>query len=178
MVRPLTALALAVATAAPGGWPLCTSATLCIDEQPQLEHLVLKVRQHLVGPVLNGEQHGLASTETLEGMRRYSPKVRDESLCHSADGPYCAFTGVFGPAPPVIADGALFHSKAFALSVEPEKELEEPKGEGVSCGGHRAESCFACPQGNGAVWCNGDCTWVEGECVRRTPPQTPDDAEP
>ncbi|GMI46650.1 hypothetical protein TrCOL_g11442 [Triparma columacea] len=29
----------------------------------------------------------------------------------------------------------------------------------VLCGGHHADSCFECPQGNGAGWCNGVCMW-------------------
>ena len=29
----------------------------------------------------------------------------------------------------------------------------------VSCGNHNANSCYGCPQGNGANWCNGECTW-------------------
>merc|ERR1712193_25117 len=39
----------------------------------------------------------------------------------------------------------------------------------VNCGGHKAASCKDCPQGNGAAWCNGDCTWkstlFSGECI-------------
>ena len=35
----------------------------------------------------------------------------------------------------------------------------------VSCGGHFSESCAACPQGNGAAWCNGDCMWEDNSCV-------------
>ena len=35
----------------------------------------------------------------------------------------------------------------------------------VSCGGHSAESCADCPQGNGAVWCQGDCKWINDECI-------------
>ena len=35
----------------------------------------------------------------------------------------------------------------------------------VSCGGHQADSCAGCPQGNGAGWCNGDCTWSNDECT-------------
>ena len=31
--------------------------------------------------------------------------------------------------------------------------------EGVSCGGHSAERCELCPQGNGRAWCNGECAW-------------------
>ena len=36
----------------------------------------------------------------------------------------------------------------------------------VACGGHTASSCSACPQGNGATWCNGDCQWskADGKC--------------
>ena len=35
----------------------------------------------------------------------------------------------------------------------------------VSCGGHFANTCSACPQGNGASWCNGDCHWQANECI-------------
>jgi len=38
---------------------------------------------------------------------------------------------------------------------------------GVNCGAHHAKSCFACPQGNGASWCNGDCKWEGGQCIIR-----------
>lgn len=43
----------------------------------------------------------------------------------------------------------------------------------VSCGHHFAASCSACTEGNGAMWCNGDCIWYNDECmlksvVRRT----------
>ena len=36
----------------------------------------------------------------------------------------------------------------------------------VLCGGHNAERCDLCPQGNGASWCNGECEWINDECVR------------
>lgn len=29
----------------------------------------------------------------------------------------------------------------------------------VSCGGHFASDCGACPRGHGRDWCNGDCMW-------------------
>lgn len=29
----------------------------------------------------------------------------------------------------------------------------------VKCGGHYAHTCAECPQGKGAEWCNGDCSW-------------------
>ena len=35
----------------------------------------------------------------------------------------------------------------------------DPPINGVSCGGHSAPTCAECPQGNGAVWCNGQCGW-------------------
>ena len=35
----------------------------------------------------------------------------------------------------------------------------------VSCGGHNAPNCSACPQGHGASWCNGDCGWINDECI-------------
>ena len=35
----------------------------------------------------------------------------------------------------------------------------------VSCGSHSAESCTGCPQGNGAMWCNGDCHWIQKKCI-------------
>lgn len=37
----------------------------------------------------------------------------------------------------------------------------------VSCGGHYASNCANCPQGNGAAWCNGDCTWKNNQCVKK-----------
>ena len=37
----------------------------------------------------------------------------------------------------------------------------EEKTNKVSCGNHDASTCAECPQGNGAVWCNGDCSWSD-----------------
>ena len=37
----------------------------------------------------------------------------------------------------------------------------------VSCGGHFAPTCAACPQGHGAEWCNGQCWFTDGQCVER-----------
>ena len=39
----------------------------------------------------------------------------------------------------------------------------------VVCGGHKADTCSDCPQGNGASWCNGDCQWSNAlvQCVDR-----------
>merc|ERR1712025_541963 len=41
------------------------------------------------------------------------------------------------------------------------KEKDEQFAE-ISCGGHDASSCAGCPQGNGAAWCGGECTWSSG----------------
>merc|ERR1712085_213363 len=35
---------------------------------------------------------------------------------------------------------------------------------GVNCGGSKAKSCALCPEGHGAVWCNGECDWVDNTC--------------
>eukprot|EP00930_Biecheleria_cincta_P094967 TRINITY_DN867_c0_g1_i1.p1 TRINITY_DN867_c0_g1~~TRINITY_DN867_c0_g1_i1.p1 ORF type:complete len:1009 (-),score=191.53 TRINITY_DN867_c0_g1_i1:171-3095(-) len=35
----------------------------------------------------------------------------------------------------------------------------------ISCGGHRAATCADCPNGWGAAWCNGDCTWTSEGCT-------------
>ena len=37
----------------------------------------------------------------------------------------------------------------------------------VDCGGHHEGSCADCPQGNGEKWCNGDCKWVNGNCLSK-----------
>jgi len=39
----------------------------------------------------------------------------------------------------------------------------------VNCGGHRASSCAQCPQGNGQWWCNGECSWINNNCVSSAP---------
>jgi hypothetical protein len=39
-------------------------------------------------------------------------------------------------------------------------EIEGPDlSTSVDCGAHTAESCEKCPQNNGRLWCNGDCSW-------------------
>ena len=37
-------------------------------------------------------------------------------------------------------------------------------GESVNCGGHTANTCQDCPQGNGRWWCNGECKWSNDQC--------------
>jgi hypothetical protein len=38
----------------------------------------------------------------------------------------------------------------------------------VQCGGHEAPTCDECPQGHGESWCNGQCEWIDENCVRST----------
>ena len=40
---------------------------------------------------------------------------------------------------------------------------------GVSCGNHKALTCSGCPQGHGKRWCNGDCAWVNDQCIEAKP---------
>ena len=28
--------------------------------------------------------------------------------------------------------------------------------------------CAGCPQGNGEVWCNGDCQWIDDQCIKKS----------
>merc|ERR1712243_357274 len=30
-----------------------------------------------------------------------------------------------------------------------------------------AANCHKCPQGQGRRWCNGDCLWVQGQCISK-----------
>ena len=38
----------------------------------------------------------------------------------------------------------------------------------MSCGAHKDKSCSACPRGKGAIYCNGDCRWIRGQCVLKS----------
>jgi len=39
----------------------------------------------------------------------------------------------------------------------------------VKCGSHYAESCDMCPQGHGATWCAGECSWDSSlGCIHKT----------
>merc|ERR1712039_55495 len=62
------------------------------------------------------------------------------------------------------------HSTAL-LSAGSMSDLQEPSGSGVSCGGHAAVACEACPlaggEFHGEVYCNGDCTWTNGQCMSK-----------
>mmetsp|Transcript_106614 Transcript_106614/g.211759 ORF Transcript_106614/g.211759 Transcript_106614/m.211759 type:complete len:191 (+) Transcript_106614:28-600(+) len=167
--------------------------TLCVSQTPGLERLVLEVRRRHLQDM---DAQTLASEEELNSIRPLSPEVRDDSICSSADGPYCSLAGLM--VPPVVADGVRFRGSDFSLMVETNKPApvaaekststehgsaheaaQSPvasqaattvHGKSVSCGGHWAEDCAQCPQGNGHLWCNGDCMWVEEQCVLKPKP--------
>jgi len=65
----------------------------------------------------------------------------------------------------VKLDGSTYHksNKATELDLQKIRIMYKCKGR-VNCGGHAAKSCYGCPQGKGASWCNGDCTWQNGKC--------------
>jgi len=57
-----------------------------------------------------------------------------------------------------IDDSILFKLEFPGLKV-PKKDTTL-----VNCGNHKANNCEDCPQGNGKLWCNGDCFWENGRC--------------
>lgn len=71
--------------------------------------------------------------------------------------------------------GGLFLTKLYGADVtEPNHRLDVSTGcwnsnAGISCGRHNAADCRSCPQGHGAVYCNGDCRWSDtaDECVSK-----------
>jgi hypothetical protein len=62
--------------------------------------------------------------------------------------------------------GEIFRKVAAISPIEVGVEaLEKSCTSPVQCGGHSAASCSECPEGNGETWCNGDCQWLDGQCV-------------
>ena len=51
--------------------------------------------------------------------------------------------------------------KMILAALDTNDPKSEEKTNKVSCGNHDASTCAECPQGNGAVWCNGDCSWSD-----------------
>lgn len=143
--------------------PLTARASLCVLVLEQLQIFVLEVRRQLVRSGLQGEldDESWLPAEALERLKPYEPTVRDNSLCSSMDGPFCGLFPTAAPMPskaPIVADGALFAGD-FNLLRNPDTR--------VSCGGHRAKNCSACPQGNGQSFCHGDCLWLQDQCVHK-----------
>ncbi|KAL7550701.1 hypothetical protein ACHAWF_013925 [Thalassiosira exigua] len=62
--------------------------------------------------------------------------------------------------------------KTFEPFKQPERVEKMTRRGLVNCGNHAALTCADCPQGNGQLWCNGDCVWStegesEGLCVSK-----------
>ena len=57
--------------------------------------------------------------------------------------------------------GPVFHHGVKLSNQKDDLKVFSKYGLGVSCGNHRAATCDDCPQGNGEVWCNGECSWSE-----------------
>ena len=81
---------------------------------------------------------------------------------YEKDGP------VTGGVGPVFHHGVKLSNQKDDLKVFSKYGLDDPPQEIldnwtllVSCGNHRAATCDDCPQGNGEVWCNGECSWCE-----------------
>jgi hypothetical protein len=55
----------------------------------------------------------------------------------------------------------------FGGKPKPQQKAAPRRKRQVICGGHKAASCADCPQGNGAGWCNGQCQWVNNECIEK-----------
>jgi hypothetical protein len=57
------------------------------------------------------------------------------------------------------------HADEYDQENEPDHPHLARRLSDVSCGGHYAPTCEECPEGNGAAWCNGVCTWRDDTCV-------------
>lgn len=55
--------------------------------------------------------------------------------------------------------------REFVLATAVEANHQQGLALTVSCGGHAASSCRECPGGNGGDWCNGECQWINNECI-------------
>lgn len=98
---------------------------LCVPQHTALEELTLEIRRRILQPALEGaegssklpeEALDLGNVDDLEDTLHYAPTIRDNSICSSSHGPYCAILGT--SSPPVVADGARFHDVRFSLFVE------------------------------------------------------------
>lgn len=57
------------------------------------------------------------------------------------------------------------HGHASVINAVAEQSVKAEAAQRVSCGGHEAASCAACPGESGGAWCHGDCQWAAGLCV-------------
>lgn len=112
-------------------------------------------------------------------------KARNCSSCPQGHGAgWCNGDCVWAMGECISKVGDSSDTNADAAEVAPaeaastkSRTKEQATGElYVSCGRHNAPSCSACPQGKGAVWCNGDCVWnvTLAECVPKHPSASTD----
>lgn len=195
------------------------SGALSLPVYQSLDWLVLAIRQHVVGPSLEASAASAPSSNHLETLKQYAPRVQDASFCSSTEGPRC---GLFGQSSrPLAADGALYDDLRLTLLKVGQDQIpamnfnrvncgshdatscadcvegDSSEGEGcsgdcswyngqcraskdvpwVDCGGHQAHHCSECPQGHGSSWCNGECLWRQGSCIKKQVPPRRSKAE-
>jgi hypothetical protein len=83
-------------------------------------------------------------------LRRLGPQYGLSSSCEDAEWFHLANLMPSG-----------FPSDNDFKPAAPKKLLSKP----VVCGQHRAANCVGCDQGHGGSWCNGECTYVFGQCI-------------
>jgi len=90
-----------------------------------------------------------------------------DSNCQGVYDLWCDTLDSYYLCPAKTSSGDAFELKPSGSSCVYTKDSDTTPGCGttVSCGNHWADTCAECPQGNGAAWCNGDCTWQDNECV-------------
>jgi len=82
------------------------------------------------------------------GFAAPAPTCYAKPGSHVSD--YWCETNCRGGAHPACQYSSGVHQKCIC---------DDPSSGNVNCGGHTAQSCAYCPQGNGHYWCNGDCQW-------------------
>jgi len=113
------------------------------EKYPKVPH-----RDEACGPSM---WEGSSRSKKNEIMNYGSPKEESFSKCSNQDFKHY-YTTVVG--------GGKKNAK-FCLKV-----LDGPNlgGTSVNCGAHTANTCQDCPQGNGKLWCNGECEWGNNQC--------------
>ena len=71
---------------------------------------------------------------------------------------------------PLVDENIEAPSPSNSPSMAPSVTSSQAPTQSVNCGNHAASSCSACPNGNGAAWCNGDCYWSNNQCLLATGP--------
>lgn len=158
----LVAMILALLIAALPG----ASGALSLAIQESMEWLVLAARRHLVKSAFGSEFVQIDKEQSLSVVERYTPRVRDLSLCSSLEGPHCGLVRTSSPS--VAADGAVYDEVQLTLLATSGVPATLLPGNKVNCGQHRADSCLVCTHGRDETACSGDCGWFDGICMEKT----------